>query len=193
VKGRSAIKLATVATALLAVLAIGFGPTASVSAHSRSHGCAGAAAAPKSITPRAAQRAVKCLLNKQRAKRGLRKLHSSRDLKKAAHEHSAYMRRHNCFDHQCPGESSIDGRLRHSGYLKSGLHRWLYGENIAYGTAQYASPRSMVKAWMASSEHRANILNPSFRDLGVGIVWGLPGKRHGGGGIYTTDFGFRQR
>ena len=189
-KGRSAIKLATVATALLAVLAVGFGPTAA-SAHS--HGCAGAGAAPKSITPRAAQRAVKCLLNKQRTKRGLHKLHSSRDLKKAAHEHSAYMRRHGCFDHQCPGESSIDGRLRHSGYLKSGLHRWLYGENIAYGTEQYASPRSMVKAWMASSEHRANILNPSFRDLGVGIVWGLPGKRHGGGGIYTTDFGFRQR
>ncbi len=101
------------------------------------------------------------------------------------------MRRHNCFDHECPGEASIDSRLRRAGYLKSGLRRWLYGENIAYGTQAYASPRAMVKAWMNSPEHRANILNPEFRDIGVGVVWGTFSNPHAAGGIYTTDFGRR--
>jgi uncharacterized protein YkwD len=192
VKNGLRITAATAATTLVAALGLGLPLTASVSAHSHSHACNGAAAAPKTISARAAQRAVKCLLNKQRTKRGLHSLHSSRDLKRAAHRHSAYMQRHGCFDHQCPGEGSIDARLRRTGYLTSGLHRWIYGENIAYGTEAYASPRAMVKAWMASSEHRANILNPSFRDIGVGVVWGLPGKRHGHGGIYTTDFGLRR-
>ncbi len=171
------------------VASLAAGPLA---ASAGARGCHGAAAAPKTISHKQAQRAVKCLLNKQRAQHGLRELHSSHDLKKAAHRHSAYMRRHGCFDHECPGEASIDSRLRHAGYLHNGLTRWLYGENIAYGSEAYASPKSMVKAWMASPEHRANILNPSFRDIGVGIVWGMPGKRHGSGGIYTTDFGLRR-
>jgi uncharacterized protein YkwD len=188
VKDRLLTTVLSGAAALVASLAMG-----PLTATAAAHSCSGAAASPKTISHKQAQRAVKCLLNKQRTKRGLSKLHSSRDLKKTAHSHSAFMRRHNCFDHQCPGEASIDGRLRNAGYLKNGLTRWLYGENIAYGTEQYASPKSMVKAWMASSEHRANILNPAFHDIGVGVVWGLPGKRNGRGGIYTTDFGLRQK
>ena len=172
---------------LVASLAIGLGAAAPASAH----GCSGAGAKPKTISSQQAQRAVKCLLNKQRTKRGLRALHSSHDLKKAARSHSAYMRRHNCFDHECPGEASIDGRLHAVGYLHGGLSRWLYGENIAYGTEDYASPKAMVSAWMNSAEHRANILNPDFRDLGVGIVWGTFSNPHAHGGIYTTDFGLR--
>lgn len=41
------------------------------------------------------------------------------------------------------------------------------GENVAYG---YGTPEKTVAAWMASSGHRANILNPNFNRIGVGWV-----------------------
>ncbi len=39
------------------------------------------------------------------------------------------------------------------------------GENIAWGQK---SPEEVVKAWMNSSGHRANIMNPNFTSIGVG-------------------------
>lgn len=50
------------------------------------------------------------------------------------------------------------------------------GENIAAGNW---TPKQMVDAWMASSGHRANILNPSYNYLGVGAVRGSDGKVYG--------------
>ena len=41
------------------------------------------------------------------------------------------------------------------------------GENIAYG---YSTPQAVVNAWMNSSGHRANILNSSYKQIGVGYV-----------------------
>jgi uncharacterized protein YkwD len=41
------------------------------------------------------------------------------------------------------------------------------GENIAHGQT---SPQAVVNAWMNSSGHRANILNASFTQIGVGYV-----------------------
>jgi uncharacterized protein YkwD len=101
------------------------------------------------------------------------------------------MENHHCFDHVCGGEASIDSRLRSVGYLGGNLLRWSWGENIAWGEHSYGTPRRIVKAWMNSPEHRANILNGTFRDIGVGIVWGTPHRAHARGGIYTTDFGYR--
>jgi len=46
---------------------------------------------------------------------------------------------------------------------------------------------------MHSPEHRANILNPGFREVGVGVVPGVPAPAAGGlaGATYTADFGSR--
>ena len=41
------------------------------------------------------------------------------------------------------------------------------GENIAYGQR---TPQAVVNAWMNSSGHRANILNTSYKEIGVGYV-----------------------
>ena len=76
-------------------------------------------------------------------------------------------------------------------YLLSGLLRWTYGENIAYGGDHYGTPKTIMKAWMNSPGHKANILNPAFRDVGVGVEPGVPGSPHSSGGTYTTDFGMR--
>jgi uncharacterized protein YkwD len=186
--GKLPISIAAGSASLVASVALSLSFAAPAGASSCSH----AQASPKTVSSRDAQRAVTCLLNKERTDRGLPRLRSNNDLRRSARRHSDYMSRHNCFDHECSGEASIDGRLRKSGYLNSHLTRWLYGENIAYGTRRWASPKAMVKAWMHSSEHRANILNPQFRDLGVGVVWGTFSNPHGSGGIYTTDFGLRR-
>jgi len=49
----------------------------------------------------------------------------------------------------------------------------------------------MVAAWMHSPGHRRNIVDRSFRDIGVGFVHGTPSNPRTNGGIYTTDFGLR--
>ena len=155
-------------------------------------GCHHAKATPKTISTKQARSAVACLLNKRRHSHGLSSLRLNHDLNESSRNHSKYMERHNCFDHECPGEASLESRLRHVNYLVSGLSRWLYGENIAYGTGSYGSPAAMVTAWMHSPDHRGAILSSSFRDLGVGVVWGTLTNPHGDGGLYTTDFGYRR-
>ena len=54
-----------------------------------------------------------------------------------------------------------------------------------------ATPSAMVRAWMASTPHRANVLAGKFREIGLGVLPGIPGSRHGGL-TYTTDFGRRR-
>jgi uncharacterized protein YkwD len=68
--------------------------------------------------------------------------------------------------------------------------RWWVGENIAWGSGQYSTPAFITNAWMNSPEHRTNILDPQFREIGLGILQGTP--RSGpstDGATYTTDFG----
>lgn len=144
---------------------------------------------PAKLSNPEARKAVLCLVNKQRTRHGLSKLDRDRDLQKAAQNHSEWMKNHGCFAHECPGEKTVQQRLAGVGYLISGLLRWAYGENIAYGEDSAGTPKKMVQAWMNSSGHRANILNPSFRDLGVGFVRGTPNDPNEVGGTYTTDFG----
>jgi len=180
--------VATGASGLIASMALAFPLAAPASAASCSH----AKAPAKAISTKQAQKAVACLLNKRRHSHGLGSLRLNHDLSRAARKHSQYMGAHDCFDHECAGEATLDSRLRGVGYLSSGLSSWLYGENIAYGTGSYGSPAAMVTAWMHSAGHRANILDGSFRDLGVGVVWGTLTDPHGDGGLYTTDFGFRR-
>ena len=43
----------------------------------------------------------------------------------------------------------------------------MYGENLAEG---YHTADEVVNAWMASPEHKANILKPEFTTMGIGIA-----------------------
>jgi uncharacterized protein YkwD len=66
---------------------------------------------------------------------------------------------------------------------------WSLAENIAWGTGSLATPAQIVRGWMNSPGHRANILNGRFRDIGVGVALGAPAGGVRDGATYTTDFG----
>jgi uncharacterized protein YkwD len=86
---------------------------------------------------------------------------------------------HKYFDH-----GDFAGRIHRAGY-----HGFTLGENIAWGSLRYSTPASIVNLWMHSPGHRANILRPQFRDIGIGIANGAPEGGVGGAATYTTDFG----
>jgi uncharacterized protein YkwD len=126
-----------------------------------------------------------CLLNAERRRHGLRPLRLNERLARAARAHSQDMARNRYFDHNSQNGSSFVDRIRRTGYL-NGARRWKVAENIAWGTDWLASPRAIMKAWMDSPGHRANILDGSYREIGIGVA-----TRSGPKAIYTTDFGTR--
>ena len=146
---------------------------------------------PSKLRSDDASRAILCLLNERRDRAGLPDLRSDGRLDRAAQQHNRRMDGTGCFDHACSGEGDLGRRLERVGYLGGGLTRWMYGENIAWGLDRRGSPAAIVDAWMNSPPHRANILNRSFREIGVGFDPGTPDGDHAAGGIYTVDFGLR--
>ena len=178
--------IAIVAATLMALAA---GPGAASAA---AGGCGpNAEANPTTISNGAARDAVLCLINKERAKQGLNGFDNHKRLQKAAQRHNDRMVGTGCFDHECNGESDLGKRLESVGYLSGGLTRWAYGENLAWGSGDYATPRSIVAAWMNSPGHRMNILSEDFRDIGIGFTRGTPSDGRASGAVYTTDFGLR--
>ena len=171
----------------LAVLALLIGIASPPAASAKS--CDSQNAAPGSLSTSKAEKSVFCLLNKQRSKRGIDKLSRHKALDKPSADHSKLMVADKCFEHVCPGEKALGDRL--AAYLSDGGRS--YGENIAYGTGSFGTPRSIVNSWMNSEGHRRNILDPGFEHIGIGIVWGNPVSGGGSseGGTYTTDFGSR--
>jgi hypothetical protein len=67
----------------------------------------------------------------------------------------------------------------------------MVGENIAWGESYLSTPANIVKAWMNSPPHKANVLNGEFEEIGLGIVPATPLTTNAGA-TYTTDFGRRR-
>ncbi|MEU6577356.1 CAP domain-containing protein [Streptomyces sp. NPDC046805] len=102
------------------------------------------------------------LVNVERSKVGCSPVTLDPTLTKAAQAHSADMAAHRNMSHTGSDGSSPDARITSAGY------RWsAYGENIAYG---YATPEQVMAGWMSSPGHKANILNCSFKEIGVGLA-----------------------
>ncbi|MGI8632345.1 MAG: CAP domain-containing protein [Solirubrobacterales bacterium] len=154
-----------------------------------SYWCSFSSRRPGTISRVITRRAVLCAINRERAKRGLRKLRPDGKLRRAAVRHSSDMKRRKFFSHDSPSGSSMSSRIKRTGYVK-GARSWRLAENLGWGTGSYGSVQGLTKAWMNSPGHRRNILDPQLREIGVGVVWGIP--KHGvpgTGAIITTDFG----
>ncbi|GLX17241.1 sigma-70 family RNA polymerase sigma factor [Streptomyces lavendulae] len=120
---------------------------------------------------------VIALVNQERAAAGCGPLKEDAQLRSAAQGHSDDMARRDFFDHTNPDGADPGARTTAAGY------RWsTYGENIAKGQQTAAA---VMDSWMKSPGHRANILNCSFKDIGVGIHTGS------GGPWWTQNFGAR--
>ncbi len=154
-------------------------------------GCPGARLEPTAHNLARVRWAVLCLVNRERRHHGEHPLRMNLHLQRAAQAHSESMAFGDYFQHVGPRGQTPLARMRASGYIHGAHAAYVVGENIAWGTLWLASPRAIVAAWMASPEHRANILNPRFRDTAVGVSPHVPsGMSHGQqGAIYTQDFG----
>jgi uncharacterized protein YkwD len=124
------------------------------------------------------ERRIVKLINQVRHDAGLRPVRISLDLVRAARTHSLDMLAHNYFAH-----GSAVSRIARA---LAGAH--LVGETLAWGTGTMGTPQATLDMWLASPPHRAVLLNPAFRLIGVG-------RAHGrflgnpGAWIYTADFG----
>ncbi|NDK25385.1 CAP domain-containing protein [Streptomyces sp. TR1341] len=138
-------------------------------------------AAPSPTTPpvtvsaqAAAEAEVLKLVNDERAKAGCSALSANSALTNLAESFSDDMAARGFFSDTDPDGKSPWDRATAAGVTGLGA------ENIARGPAD---PAAVVKAWMASPEHRANILNCDFHTLGVGVHFGA------GGPWWTEEFG----
>jgi uncharacterized protein YkwD len=135
--------------------------------------------------------ATLCLVNWERADRGVRPLALNARLEQTAQRHTESMAFGNYFKHVAPRGETPLSRMRAIGYISSSQIGYEVGENIGWGTLWEATPRAIVAAWMASPRHRANILDARFRDTAVGVAPHPPSAlaRGQAGAIYTQDFG----
>jgi uncharacterized protein YkwD len=113
------------------------------------------------------------LVNAERSKVGCSALTLNATLTKVAQAHSEDMAAHSNMSHTGSDGSSPGDRITRAGYNWS-----TYGENVAYG---YATPEEVMAGWMSSPGHKANILNCSFKEIGVGLA--QPNS------YWTQDFG----
>lgn len=102
------------------------------------------------------------LTNAERAKNGLPALTLDTNLSKVARAKSEDMSKNNYFDHTSPTYGSPFDMMK-----QFGISYKAAGENIAKGQT---TPEQVVKAWMNSEGHRANILSDKFTHIGVGYV-----------------------
>ncbi|MFR9777980.1 CAP domain-containing protein [Micromonospora sp. MS34] len=114
------------------------------------------------------------LVNKERAKAGCKALTIDDKLMLAAQRHSQDQADHKTMSHDGSDGSNVGDRLDEVGYA------WrAYGENVAWNQQ---TPAAVMDAWMNSPGHRANILNCSFTEIGVGVA-------RSNGPYWTQDFG----
>jgi uncharacterized protein YkwD len=176
-------------TALLAPAGAHARPATAVAAQ----GCANTDLKPTGGNLELVRKAVLCLHNLERVRHGLPRLRENPKLRRAATRHSDHMVGAHFFDHTAPGGVTMVDRIRRTGYTAH-ARSWALGENIAWGSGRLATAAQIHRSWMNSPGHRANILQRSFREIGIGVETGLPVRLSAAqsGATYTTDFGFRR-
>jgi uncharacterized protein YkwD len=123
------------------------------------------------------EQALVTAVNVARTGHGLRPLAVDPTLVRVARAHSSWMVRTKIFAH-----GATATRLRRSGAAGP-----TFGENLVWGAGSRAAARAVVQMWLASPPHRANLLRPGFRRIGIGAsVGSFAGFR--GATVVTADF-----
>jgi uncharacterized protein YkwD len=124
-------------------------------------------------------------LNRQRHRMGRAPLHMNAKLSLSAHRHDLRMARRNLLSHQLPGEAYFADRISRTGY------RWRsVGENIGWTSDRslnglLALEDAMFHEKPPNNGHRLNIINRTFRDVGIDVYWDRTHHKL----WFTQDFG----
>ena len=123
------------------------------------------------------ERSLLGAVNDVRAAHNLRPLQVDQKLLATARGYSATMIQQDVFTH-----GAFSERL-----AGSGARGPAFGENLAWGTGRLAGARNIVRLWMESPGHRANLLRPGWTRVGIGArvgnFLGYPGAT-----VITADF-----
>jgi uncharacterized protein YkwD len=133
---------------------------------------------PVTTTSVSIEQQIVNLVNQFRQAAGLAPLTVDSKLTEAAQIQANNMASLNTMSHNLPGTATptLQSRAQFVGYSYS----WL-GENIAYN---YSNATAVMNAWMNSPDHRANILDPNYTQIGVAVAYSALGEPY-----YTQEFG----
>ena len=158
------------------------------------HGVAGGAACNDGgITPSEdnlaqVNAAILCLVNGERADASLPPLTQNPQLDTAASGMAARMVNEHFFAHETPDGKTVVDRVEPTGYIPNSGD-WVVGENLAWGSGALSTPQAIVNGWMNSPGHKANILAPDYKDIGLAAALGSPLTTSSGGTVYVNNFG----
>ena len=128
--------------------------------------------------------AMACMVNFARRQVGLGELADSDALARSASDKSRDILSCDSFSHTACGRE-FTYWIKETGYMSTPC--WRVGENLAWGSGEYGSARSIFIAWMRSPDHRANVLG-DFDETGlslqVGTLEGNVGTR-----VWAQHFG----
>lgn len=126
-----------------------------------------------------------CLTNYARAQAGEGALEPVPALEDSASEKAEDILRCDSFSHYACGRE-FTYWIRANGYMSTEC--WDVGENLAWGAGEYGTVNSIFRAWLHSTEHRENLLDADYTqvgiDLRVGDLEGEPGAH-----VWTQQFG----
>ena len=144
-------------------------------------GCTGT-----TVTLTADEKRTLDLHNQTRTANGLTRFCVHPALTASARAHAQDMMTKGYFSH-----TSLDGSTFVTRVTRAGYTNWrALAENIAWGSGSYGAPDAIYTGWMNSAGHKANILNGTLREIGIGVVAGTF-KTWGNARMYTVDFGTR--
>jgi uncharacterized protein YkwD len=150
-------------------------------------GQCGAAADQLSLDQAAAQQAMTCLTNYARAQSGLVPLQPNSTLNDAGQAKLTA-------DLSCAEFSHTPCGRPFTAVFETyvqGATSYGVGENLAWGTGSFGTPRQTMSGWLHSTGHRENILRADYRELGIGYLADQTFQGYAGATLWSQEFGVR--
>ncbi len=120
-----------------------------------------------------ARTALRCLINRDRARRDARSVRSHPDLRRVARRHCASLVAHKYVSHVGRDGRTLRERVARAGYIRPG-QTFVVGEAITWVTGSAVERDGALPAPAESAERTAIIRRARYRDIGIGIVLGAP-------------------
>ena len=128
-------------------------------------------------------------VNALRERHDLPALRVSAALTRAGDRYARTLVQQRHWSHTAPDGSGIAQRAFDAGWTTDGP--WVLGENLGYGGGDAATPAGVIRLFLDSPSHRRVLLDPRFREIGVGVADGTPTYRAEASATYAVELGRR--